>query len=243
MKLQGKRALVSGGAIRLGKAMVLALAKAETDVIIHYNRSATAAEATCLAARALGVQAATLQADLSEADAVRALAQNVLDDYGGVDILINNADPFIRAGLQETSLEQWHSELSVQLDAPFLLAQGLAPTMQKRGGGLIINILDNSAFGPSPAYLAHGIAKHGLWGLTQNMAVALAPDVRVNAIVLGPILPPAQLSEQQKARIAKNTLLQRWGKPEDLINALRYLIQADYVTGEVLFVDGGERWC
>ncbi len=159
-----------------------------------------------------------------------------------MDILINNASPFIRADLQQTSLALWHRVLSVALDGPFMLTQALSPGMIERGAGLIVNILDLSAFYPMPGYLAHSVGKTGLLGLTRNLAVTLAPTVRVNAIAPGPVLPPPDYVAAQYTSVAQSTLLGRWGTPEDVVKALRYLIDADYVTGEVLFVDGGEAW-
>lgn len=112
--------------------------------------------------------------------------------------------------------------------------------MIARGSGLIVNILDQSAFKPSAAYFAHTVGKTGLLGMTRALAADLAPAVRVNAIVPGPVLPPPDFTPEQEDRVAATTLLSRWGTPEDVARALRYLIKADYVTGEVLFVDGGE---
>lgn len=242
MNPQGKTALVTGGAVRVGRAMTLALARSGANVVVHYNSSAGPAEETAAAARALGVEALIVQADLGDPEAVAGLVRAVEATFGGVDILVNSASPFIRKGLHETTLADWHFVLGALLDGPFLLAQAFAPGMAARGSGLIVNILDQAAFAPSPAYLAHGVGKHGLLGLTRNLAVALAPSVRVNAIAPGPVLPPPGYTPEQNDRIAAKTLLQRWGSPDDVVKALLYLIDADYVTGDVLFVDGGERW-
>ena len=171
-----------------------------------------------------------------------ALVQAVDARFGGIDVLVNSASPFIRAGLHETTPEQWRGVLGALLDGPLLLCQAFAPGMVARRAGLIVNILDRTACAPFPRFLAHSVGKHGLLGLTRNLAVALAPAVRVNAISPGPVLPPEGYTPEQNARIAANTLLQRWGSPSDIVRALRYLVDADYVTGEVLVVDGGERW-
>ncbi len=242
MDLQGRTALVTGGAIRLGRAMTLALARGGANVVVHYNSSAGPAEETAAEARGLGVATLTVQADLSNPEAVAGLVQATTTAFGGVDILVNSASPFVRKALHETTLADWHFVLGTLLDGAFLLSQAFAPGMVARGAGVIVNILDQSAFTPSPAYLAHSVGKHGLLGLTRNLAVALAPHVRVNAIAPGPVLPPPDYSPAQNAQIAKRTLLQRWGSPDDVVKALLYLIDADYVTGEVLFVDGGEQW-
>jgi pteridine reductase len=242
MNLKGKTALITGGAVRVGRAMTLALAEDGANVVINYNSSAGPAEATAAAARALSVEALVVQADVGDPDAVAMLVDAVDDHFGGIDVLVNSASPFIRAGLQETTLEQWRFVLGALLDGPFLLCQAFALGMAARGEGLIINIVDRAAFAPFPRFLAHSVGKHGLLGLTLNLAAELAPAVRVNAISPGPVLPPVGYTPEQNARIADNTLLQRWGSPDDVVKALRYLVDADYVTGEVLFVDGGERW-
>ena len=242
MNLQGKTALVTGGAVRVGRALTLALARGGANVVVHYNSSAGPAEETAAEARALGVEALIVQADLGDPEAVAGLVRAVEATFGGVDILVNSASPFVRKPLHETTLADWHFVLGALLDGPFLLAQAFAPGMVARGDGVIVNILDQAAFAPYPAYLAHSVGKHGLLGLTRNLAVALAPSVRVNAIAPGPVLPPPGYTPEQNARIAEKTLLQRWGSPDDVVKALLYLIDADYVTGDVLFVDGGERW-
>ena len=242
MNPQGKTALVTGGAVRVGRAMTLALARSGANVVVHYNSSAGPAEETAAEARALGVEALIVQADLGDPEAVAGLVRAVEATFGGVDILVNSASPFVRKQLHETTLADWHFVLGALLDGPFLLAQAFAPGMTTRGEGVIVNILDQAAFAPFPAYLAHSVGKHGLLGLTRNLAVALAPSVRVNAIAPGPVLPPPGYTPEQNDRIAEKTLLQRWGSPDDVVKALLYLIDADYVTGDVLFVDGGERW-
>jgi pteridine reductase len=242
MDPQGKTALVTGGAVRVGRALTLALARSGANVIVHYNSSAGPAEETAAEARALGVAASTVQGDIGDPEAVTRLVRAVEATFGGVDILVNSASPFIRGQLHDTTLEQWHFVLGALLDGPFLLCQAFAPGMIERREGLIVNILDRSAFTPFPAHLAHSVGKQGLLGLTRSLAIELGPAVRVNAIVPGPVLPPPGYTSEQNDHIAQGTLLQRWGSPDDVVKALLYLIDADYVTGDVLVVDGGEQW-
>jgi len=242
MDLKGKTALITGGAVRVGRALTLGLARAGANVVINYNRSAAEAEQTADEARALGVAALSAQADVGDPEAVTELVRAVESAFGGVDVLVNSASPYVRARLHETTWVQWCFVLGALLDGPLLLCQAFAPGMIARGAGLIVNILDNSAFAPAPAHLAHSVGKHGLLGLTRNLAVELVPTVRVNAIVPGPVLPAPDSTPEQDARTAQRTLLQRWGAPDDVVKALLYLADADYVTGEVLFVDGGEQW-
>lgn len=242
MNPQGKIAMVTGGAVRVGRALTLALARCGANVVVHYNRSAGPAEETAAEARTLGVQALPVAANLADPEAVVGLVSAVEGAFGGVDILVNSASPFIRGQLRDTTLAQWHFVLGALLDGPFLLCQAFAPRMIEREAGLIVNILDRSAFTPFPAHLAHSVGKHGLLGLTRSLAIELGPAVRVNAIAPGPVLPPPGYSPEQNDRIAQGTLLQRWGAPDDVVKALLYFVDADYVTGDVLFVDGGERW-
>jgi pteridine reductase len=132
--------------------------------------------------------------------------------------------------------------MGVLVESFLLLAQGLAPGMVQRGEGAILAILDRGAFEPWPGYLAHGVGKSALWALVRSLAVELAPQVRVNAVVPGPVLPPPHHTAEQRDREAKGTLLGRWGTPQDVLDAVLFLVRSDYATGEALFVDGGERW-
>ena len=236
IQLAGENALVTGGATGIGRACAETLARAGARVaVVDINRPGAEA-----AAEAIGGLA--FACDLGDPPAVARMAAEVEQALGGVDILVNSASPFVRKQLHETTLADWNFVLGALLEGPFLFAQAFAPGMTARGEGVIVNILDQAAFGPFPAYLAHSVGKHGLLGLTRNLAVALAPSVRVNAIAPGPVLPPPDYTPEQNNRIAAKTLLQRWGSPDDVVKALLYLIDADYVTGDVLFVDGGERW-
>lgn len=246
MDQKGKTALITGGAARVGRAITLGLAQAGASVAVHYNRSADAAQETVAQAQALGVEAHPFQADLADPKATRALAAQVQARFGdhghGVDILIHAASPFVRAALAGTTLETWRLEMGVIAESFLLLAQELTPGMVERGEGAIVVILDRGVFDPWPAYLAHGAAKSALWALARSLAVELAPQVRVNGVVPGPVLPPPGLPQAVKDRLAAETLLGRWGSLQDVVDAVLYLIHADYVTGEVLFVDGGDRW-
>jgi NAD(P)-dependent dehydrogenase (short-subunit alcohol dehydrogenase family) len=248
MELKHKTALVTGGAARVGGAITRGLAEAGAHVAVHYNRSADAAQETVAQAQASGVEAQAFQANLADPAAVRALAAEVQAHFGdrdhgrGVDILVHAASPFVRASLAGTTLETWRLEMGVIAESFLLLAQELAPGMVERGEGAVVAILDRGVFDPWPEYLAHGAAKATLWTLARSLAVELAPQVRVNGIVPGPMLPPPGMSQAAKDRVAAGTLLGRWGSPQDVVDAVLYMVCADYVTGEVLFVDGGDRW-
>lgn len=238
----GRVALVTGGAVRLGRAITLGLAEAGCHVVVHYHRSAGAAEETVAAARRLGVEAVAIPADLADLVAARALARAAVARLGRVDILVHSASPFVRGGLLDTAPETWRQVMGVLVDSLFLMAQELAPGMIERGEGSIVAILDRGAFDAWPTFMAHGVGKSALWALIRHLAVALAPHVRANGVVPGPVLPPPGYTAAQQERIAAGTLLQRWGCPQDVVDAVTFLVRSDYITGEALFVDGGERW-
>jgi pteridine reductase len=242
MDPKGKVALVTGGGQRLGGAISLGLAGAGAHLIVHYNRSAGPAEDTVSGARRLGVDALAVQANLADPESALTIVEAAQGRFGRVDILVHGASPFVRASLSDLTLETWRQLMGVVVDSFLLLAQALAPGMVQRGEGAILSILDRGAFEPWPDYLAHGVGKSALWALTRSLAVELAPEVRVNGIVPGPVLPPPGYTQEQIERVSKGTLLGRWGTPQDVVDAVLFLVRCDYVTGEALFVDGGERW-
>lgn len=242
MDPKGKVALVTGGGHRLGRAISLGLAGAGAHVVVHYNRSAGPAEETVSEARRLGVEALPAQADLTDPESALTIVEAARGRFGRVDILVHGASPFVRASLSDLTLKAWRQLMGVVVDSFFLLAQSLAPGMVQRGEGAILTVLDRGAFEPWPDYLAHGVGKSALWALTRSLAEELAPEVRVNSIVPGPVLPPPRYTQGQIDWVSKGTLLGRWGRPQDVVDAVLFLVRSDYVTGEALFVDGGERW-
>ena len=242
MHISGKVALVTGGAVRVGRAVALGLATAGAHLVVHYHRSADAAQETVAEARQLGVEAVALQADLADPEEARSLARAAEARFGRVDIIVHGASPFVRAPLSGTTPEVWRQVLGVVVDGFFVLARELTPGMVARREGGIVVILDRGTFDPWPDFLAHSVGKSALWALARNLAVELAPHVRVNGVVPGPVLPPPDYPEEDRARIAQGTLLGRWGSPQDVVEAVLFLLRSDYITGEVLFVDGGERW-
>lgn len=241
-EVRGKVALVTGSGVRVGREIALGLASAGAHLLVHYHRSAEGARQTVEEARRLGVQAFPCPADLADADAVQRLVETARTHFGSVDILVHSASPFLRGSLAEVTLSSWRQVMGVVVEGFLLLVQGLAPGMIERGDSCIVAILDRGAFEPWPSFLAHATAKSALWALTRSLAVALAPQVRVNAVVPGPVLPPEGYTPQQVEQRARGTLLGRWGTPRDIVEAVLFLIRADFITGEALFVDGGERW-
>jgi NAD(P)-dependent dehydrogenase (short-subunit alcohol dehydrogenase family) len=246
VELRGKVALVTGGAVRVGKAITLMLAAEGADVVLNYHTSAEEAEATAAQARSLGVRALPVRCDVSNPDDVSAMKQEILRQHGGVDVIVNSASPFTAtpvAGdtLHGDGLEKWQRVTGALVDGPWFITTALAPSMLERGGGVIVNIVDLAVWQPWRGFAAHTAGKSALVGLTRQLALELAPTIRVNAVAPGPVLPPPGYAPEKIEAVARRTLLGRWGSPQDVAHAVRFLIEADYVTGEVLVVDGGER--
>ncbi len=231
-------ALVTGGAVRVGHAISTALAEDGYRLVIHYNSSSGPADELVDEVRSAGGEAGAIGADLADADAVRRLADEAVAAFGGIDVLVNNASVFPAERLEETDEALWDHTLAVNLKAPFFLIRHLAATLRERRG-VVINMADLAGMQTWVAYAAHGISKAGIIHLTRVAARSLAPEVRVNGIAPGAVLPPESMSDEEVHQLAARAPLKRNGSPEDVVRALRYLLQADFVTGETLVVDGG----
>ncbi len=241
MDLTGKAALVTGGAVRVGKAIALALAKAGADVVINYHSSADAAIQTAAEIEALGRRALAVRADVARGDQVQVLVDTAVQRMGRLDVLVNSASLWRRTPWAELDEAAWDQLVNIALKGPFLCARAAAPHLTAHGDGAIINIVDLSALTPFRNYLPHSAAKAGLVNLTYSLAMELAPAVRVNAVAPGPVLPPPEYTEQQIQAAARRTLMGRWGAAEDVADAVVFLARAPYITGVMLPVDGGER--
>jgi pteridine reductase len=241
MDLNGKAALVTGGAVRVGKAIALALAAAGADVVINYHSSADAAIETVAEIEALGRRALAVKADVSQGSQVQTLVDAAVERLGRLDVLVNSASLWRRTPWAELDEAAWDQLVDIALKGPFLCARAAAPHLTAHGDGAIINIVDLSSIIPFRNYLPHSAAKAGLLNLTYSLAMELAPTVRVNAIAPGPVLPPPEYTEQQVQAAARRTLIGRWGTAEDVAQAAVFLTQAPYITGVMLPVDGGER--
>jgi 3-oxoacyl-[acyl-carrier protein] reductase/pteridine reductase len=242
MNPKGKTALITGGAHRVGKAITLALVQAGANVVINYNTSSKAAAATAAEARAFGVEALVVQADVADYQQVEQMVAAARERFGSIDILINSASLWRKTPFPMTNLEDWHRVTGILINGSFYCANAVAPLMLAKGEGAIVNIVDLSAYEPWPNFMAHSVGKSALLALSRQLALELAPAVRVNAVAPGPVLPPPDFDEAKVARTAARTLLNRWGTPEDVAEAVLYFIRADYVTGEVIAIDGGERF-
>ena len=246
-----KRALVTGAAIRLGRAIALYLAARGHDLAVHYAGSAAAAEDTATQVRALGRKACVLQADLTDEAAMQALVPRAVAGLGGpLTTLVNNASIFEYDNLANTTRESWDRHIESNLRAPFVLTQAFAaqapgPLHDHAGEpvaqAVVINMIDQRVFKLTPEFMSYTIAKMGLWALTRTSAQALAPTVRVNAIGPGPTLQGHRQSREHFARQRAATILERGANPDDITAALGYLLDAQSVTGQILCVDGGQH--
>ena len=231
-------ALVTGGGVRVGRAIALGLVESGYDLVVSYNSSATGAAEVATAAARLGRRVHPVRAELSREEDVVRLARSVQDRFGRLDLLVNSASNFVTADLLEVTTEEWDSVMAVNLRAPFLLVRETAALL-KAGRGSIVNIVDLSALQPWTSHPHHSVSKAGLLHLTRIMAQRLAPEVRANAVAPGHVLPPEYFSPADIERDRRRVPLGRIGTPDDVVGAVRFLAGADYVTGEVIVVDGG----
>jgi NAD(P)-dependent dehydrogenase (short-subunit alcohol dehydrogenase family) len=239
MELSGRTALVTGAAQRVGRTIATRLAERGARVAVHYGRSAGAAAALVAELRAAGHEAKAFTADLGDPAAAVGLAERVTTAFGAVDVLVNNASIYERTPFETLDADAWQRHLAVNLTAPYLLALHLGQAMAARGAGKIVNIGDAGADPPYRGYLPYAVSKAGIAALTRGLAKELAPAVQVNCVAPGPILPPAGATVEQEAGILARTPLGRFGGPDAIASAVLYLVEADFVTGTTLVVDGG----
>ncbi|GAB4573579.1 MAG: SDR family oxidoreductase [Anaerolineae bacterium] len=241
--LTDKIALVTGSAHRVGKAIALTLASEGVHIVVHYHGSEEDAQETVREIKSYGVRAFPLRADQSDPAQVSALFEAIQREFGRLDILVNSAGMFKKTDFLEISYEEWQRVLSVNLTGPFLCSQHAARLMlaQEPPGGVIINIIDNSALQPWDQFPHHSVSKTGVLMLTRLLARRLAPEIRTNAIAPGPVLKEPGRSDESWARVAERVPLKRNGTPEDVGRAVVYLAREDFLNGVVLNVDGGEH--
>jgi NAD(P)-dependent dehydrogenase (short-subunit alcohol dehydrogenase family) len=237
--LTGKVALVTGAGIRLGRAIALGLAQNGCDLVLHCRSSRKEATALAKEIRELGRRAVVLQADLSRASIVKMLAKKAEAAFGRVDILINSAAIFWPTKLENLTVAELDAFLDVNLKAPYILSSEIGRRMKKRGSGAIVNLACLSGLKPWKAFVPYSISKAGVVSLTVGMAKLLGPEVRVNAIAPGTVLPPEGMSSKELNAIRRRLPLQRLGHPDDIVCAVQYLVGSSFVTGQVLPVDGG----
>jgi pteridine reductase len=239
MELQGKIALVTGGARRVGRAIALELARRGAGIALHYHESTNEAGETAAEIRALGVDVATIAADLADPTEIDVLAHDAVRRFGAIDIVVHSAAIYFRTPLGEVTAADWDRLHALNLRAPFLLTQALAPVLRAQKGRVVM-ITDVGGVRPWTGYLPYGASKAGLIYLTRGLARALAPDVLVNAVSPGTVLPLESASAQQIAAEVERTALKRLPTPEDVARAVAFLATADSITGQVLAVDSGK---
>jgi NAD(P)-dependent dehydrogenase (short-subunit alcohol dehydrogenase family) len=234
-------ALVTGAAKRIGRALALDLAAAGFDLAVHYRTSAAEAQAVVAAAVALGRRAVALPADLADEEASAALVGQAAAALGPITLLVNNAAVFDYDRPETADHERWQRQMAINLRAPLVLTQGLLAQLPATGEANIVNLIDARVLNLTPHYTSYTISKAGLWVLTQHLARALAPRVRVNALAPGPVLPHAGMSEEAFAALARATPLGRGPSVEEICRALRAILEAPAMTGQLLALDGGRH--
>lgn len=240
MESTGRVALVTGGAVRVGREIALALADQGFDVAVHYRTSEAPAKATVADITAREVGAASFQADLSNVTEIASLIADIEEWRGRLDVLVNSAAVFPRTPWSEIDEATWDATMTTNLKAPFFTAWHASRLIRASGGGKIINIADWAGLRPYRHYAPYVIAKGGVVTMTKAMAKELAPDIAVNAIAPGPVMLPEDFSEDDAASIIDQTLVKRLGTPHDIAQSVVYLTtMTDFVTGHVLVVDGG----
>lgn len=244
MELTGKVTLVTGSARRIGREIALSLARAGADVVIHYNRSQSAAETTARQVRELGVQADTVQADLSEPDQIEAMFAAFGEKFARLDVLVNNAAVFERTPIETLSPDVWDFQMAINARAPALCIRHAISLMRAGGaggvGGAIVNITDIAAQAAWAGYPAYCASKAALLALTKSAAKALAArNIRVNAVAPGAVLWHDGVTEAERQAILDKIPLKRLGQPGDIAAAVVFLARHDYITGQTLSVDGG----
>ena len=239
MELRGRVALVTGGGRRLGREMARALAGRGMTLAIHHHTSAEGARTLRDAVIAAGGRAECFAADLTDPHAARALPQQVVETFGRLDVLVNSAAVMHRLDFERTTPEQYDGILDLNLRSVFFCTQGAASAL-RAAGGRVVNLADLAGLQPWPGFAAHSVSKAAVIMLTRVLARALAPEVTVNAIAPGAVLVPEDYDADERERLARAAPLGRLGSPSDVVGALLYLLEAgDFVTGEVLTVDGG----
>ncbi len=236
-----RAALVTGGGRRIGRALALGLAEDGFAVAVHYHRSREPAETVAATIRAGGGTALALGADLADEDAVRALLAQTERAFGPVGCLVNNAGVFGDDTVSTVSRDSWDRHLAVNLRAPLVLIQEMAARLPEPTGGVVVNMLDQRVWSLTPYFVSYTVSKAGLWTLTQTLALALAPRIRVNGIGPGPTLPSERQTAQQFMRQRAQMPLGRGTSPQEIVAAMRFILSAPALTGQMIALDGGQH--
>jgi NAD(P)-dependent dehydrogenase (short-subunit alcohol dehydrogenase family) len=236
-----KGALVTGGARRIGRALSLALAEDGYAVAIHHHHSHREAEALAAEITQAGGKAVALAADLADEAAVAELLPRATAALGPIGCLVNNAAIFENDTVATATRASWDRHLAINLRAPFVLMQNFARHLPEKAGGVIVNLLDERVWNLTPYFVSYTLSKAGLWTLTQTMALALAPRIRVNGIGPGPTLPSPRQNARQFLDRCRKMPLRRGTSPDEIAAALRFILAAPAMTGQMIALDGGEH--
>ena len=239
MELKNKVALVTGAARRIGRAIALDLSTHGTSIAVHYRTSQSEADALVAEIATKGGKAQTFRANLIHVAEIEKMVADILDAFGRIDILINSASVFAPTPLAEVTEHDWDTNLDTNLKAPFFLSKFASAAMRQQGAGKIINLGDWAGIRPYKDYLPYSVSKSGLIGLTKALAKELAPEVQVNCIALGMVIPPETYTKEEIDRLVSRTLTKKMGTPEDVARAVLFFCETDFATGAILTLEGG----
>ena len=241
MNISGKVALITGSSKRVGRETAVELARRGARVAIHYRSDEPGARETLRLVQEAGSSGELFQAELTDHDAVESMLLALERRMKELHILVNNASEFDAATLEESTPELWNSQMDSNAMAPFFLARNAARLLRLQPQGKIVNLVDVAGETIWPGYLAYSVSKAALIAVNRGLAKALAPNIQVNGIAPGPVLFPEYYTQDQKHLAVERTLLKRAGSARDIVSAVVFLIENDYITGEVLHVDGGRH--
>ena len=239
MDLKNKVALVTGGARRIGRAIAMDLAAHGTSVAVHYRTSQSEADAVVAEITTNHGKAQAFRANLDHVTEIEQMVANVLDAFGRIDILVNSASVFAPTPFEKIAEHDWDANLDTNLKAPFFLSKFAAAAMRQQGAGKIVNLGDWAAIRPYKDYLPYSVSKSGLIGLTKALAKELAPEIQVNCIALGMVMPPEDYSQAEIERLVNRTLTKKIGTREEVARAVVFFCETDFATGTILPLEGG----
>ncbi|MEQ8443677.1 MAG: SDR family oxidoreductase [Alphaproteobacteria bacterium] len=234
-------ALVTGGARRIGREIVLELARMGFDIALHYKGSTEEAEETAAEVTDLGRRAVLFDADLSDPTQGSALVDGAIDALGGLGVAVNNASIFEEDNWQNATAESWAAHMAINLEAPLRISQSFAGHQKPGQNGIIVNLIDQRVFNLTPHFLSYTVSKSGLWTLTRTLAMALAPDIRVMGIGPGPTEPSSRQSAESFQRQVDIVPLRRRTRASDVAKTVRFIIESSNLTGQMIALDGGEH--
>jgi len=242
MKIKDKIILITGGAVRLGKAITKEMIKCGAEVYCHYNTSKSEALKLQQEVESFDGKIHLVKADFSKFSQTLAIFSEIIDRTKRIDVLINNAAVFFKTPLEQANESDWDKLFSINLKTPFFISQKVGLLMKDQGFGKIINIGDTSGLNPWPGYLPYSLTKSGMISMTKGLAKALAPEVLVNCINPGPVLIPDYYKKSDIKNAVDKTLIKKTGSASDIVQTVKYLIEGtDYITGSILNVDGGRN--